>query len=397
MHFIFLTLGYHPDLVGGAYRYVTELAERLARNHLVDVITPNPGTGLAAQETRSDVEIHRFPNATGFFFQNWRRENEAAEAIMRDLLSESAVPVMVVNCHAFFAPTQLANQRPGAFLFTGPWAEEFRFSRRATPRSWLRRTMDEIIARRLHQTEQSALQATQRLLTISRYYQAQLPRWHPVDLPPVKLVSGGVNHAHFSPSPDRAAARARLGVEAGDFLFLTVRRLDPRMGLPALLEGFARVAGGFPRARLLLAGKGPQRPELSALIDSFKLGDRVRLLGHVDEAELPALYTAADCTVMPSLDLEGFGLVTLESLSCGTPVIGSRAGANPELIGPLGQNLLFSPGSTAEIEGIIREILQNPGSLPARSRCRDYVLQTYSWDSVAAVFEQTFTELFASG
>jgi glycosyltransferase involved in cell wall biosynthesis len=397
MHFIFLTLGYHPDLVGGAYRFVTELAVRLAKKNLVDVITPNPGPALGSHETRAEVEIHRYPNATGFFFQNWRRENEAAEAIMRDLLSESAVPVMVVNCHAFFGPTQAANQRPGAFLFTGPWAEEFRFARRAVQRSWPRRIMDEVIARRLHKTEQSALLGTQRLMTISRYYQAQLPRWHPVDLPPVKLVSGGVDHDHFSPSPDRAALRAGLGVEAGDFLFLAVRRLDPRMGLPVLLDGFARAAVDSPRARLWIAGKGPQRQELNELIESLKLGGQVRLLGLVAESELPGLYNAADCTVMPSLDLEGFGLVTLESLACGTPVIGSRAGANPELIGPLGQNLLFAPGSAAEIAEKFGEILRNPASLPARDRCREYAAQTYSWDSVAEIFEQTFTELFAIG
>jgi len=397
MRFIFLTLGYHPDLVGGAYRYVAEVAERLAaRGREVDVICPNPGNKFPARELRAGVTLHRVAKESGFFWVNWRRENTAARLRLENLLAArpAALPVL---CHAFFEPATAGCSGPLAFLFTGPWAEEFLLARQARPRSMVRQKFDGLIATRLRAAENRALRRSRRILTISRYYEQQLPRWHGAGLPSARIISGGVNASQFSPPSNRVAARGQLGLLEKDFLFLAVRRLDPRMGLLTLLEGFAAVAREFPSARLWLAGQGPQRARLEARIAELQLGDRVRLLGFVPEADLPRLLGAADCTLMPSLDLEGFGLATAESLACGTPVLASRAGANPELLAPLGEHLLFEAGSTDSLAAKLRDVLRSPELLPRRATCREYALRHFSWDKVAQACEETFTELLPVG
>jgi glycosyltransferase involved in cell wall biosynthesis len=391
MRFVFLSLGCHPDHIGGAYRYVAEVAARLAaRGHEVTVIYPAANPALPPEEMRDGVRLKRYPDQKGFFWNNWRRENALARALLKQAL-DGAPPTLVVPCHGYFANAVRGFRT--AFLFTGPWAEEFRFSRQAAPRTWWKRQLDQVIAARLCATEREALKSADRILTISRYYEEKLPQWHPVALPPVRLIFGGVDHRQFAPVSDRATLRARYHLAEDDFLFLTVRRLDPRMGLLALLEAFAQAAAEHPRARLYLAGKGPQHDELAARITALNLGQRIKLLGFVPDAELPLWFNAADCTVMPSLDLEGFGLSTVESLACGTPVLGSSAGATPELLAPLSPALVYPIDSTEALTARLKAVLQNPKSLPTREQCRDYALNRFKWDDVAAALEQCFTEL----
>lgn len=398
MHFIFLTLGCHPDLAGGAYRCVAEVAEGLARRaHRVAVICPNPNNALAGEETRAGVSLHRFPNATGFFGNNWRRENAAARERLRRLAARSGEAALIVLCHAYLAPAVGAARRPFVFLFTGPWAEEYRFARKAVSRSVPSRGLDWLIAAAMQRVEKKALRRAGRILTISRYYETQLPVWHGRNLPAIDMMSAGVNASQFHPLPDRAAQRDGWGLTDDDFLFLTVRRLDPRMGLLTLMEAFARVAGEFPKARLWLAGQGPQQPELEEEIRKHGLEERVRLLGFLAEKDLVRFLGAADCTIVPSLDLEGFGLATVESLACGTPALGSRAGATPEILEPLSRDLLFEPGSVAALAAKLKEVLSSPQRLPSRERCREYVLKSFSWERPVGVCEKTWAEFTGDG
>lgn len=398
-HFIFLTLGFHPDQVGGAFRYVAEVATRLAaRGHRVDVIGPNPNNKLPASETRRGVTLRRFANGEGFFWTNWRRENAAAGRILRELLARANNAPLVVGCHAFLAPAAAEIAAAQVSLFTGPWAEEFLFSREARKRTLPKRCFDSLVADQLRAVERAGLARARRILTISEYYVAQLPQWHPVALPPIEMISGGVDAEVFQPATDRdrVGIRAKLGVASDAFVFLTVRRLDPRMGLLTLLEAFARARHGHPHARLWIAGTGPQGDELKLRAVALGLGDSMKFLGFVPDAELPDCYPAADCTVVPSLALEGFGLVTAEALACGTPVLGSDSGATPELLAPLGRQLLFAPGSVEALAAKFREVLANPGVLPSREHCRAHAVGSFSWERPVNALEQASAD-FAGG
>ena len=157
-----------------------------------------------------------------------------------------------------------------------------------------------------------------------------------------------VDATHFAApvaAGDVTAARRRTGVAEGGFLALFVGRLEREKGVPVLLDAWRR-AGLPDGAVLALAGDGPLRGEVEAA------GGGVRALGPVAHADLPALYTAADVLVLPSVRTatftEPWGLVVNEAMHAGTPVIASDAvGAVPGGLVRDGRNGLVAPAGDA--------------------------------------------------
>jgi D-inositol-3-phosphate glycosyltransferase len=145
----------------------------------------------------------------------------------------------------------------------------------------------------------------------------------------VAVVPCGVDTALFAPS-DTAAARAALGFGSGPLL-LYVGRIAPIKGLHTLLDAIARLrAAGRPFELLIVGGDTDERvdgheADLRRRLDTLGLGDTVRFVGAQPQERLRAYYVATDATVLPSY-YESFGMVALEAMACGSPVIGSRVG-----------------------------------------------------------------------
>lgn len=385
MRFVFVTLGHHPHPPGGAWRVSADLAAALAaRGQRVEVVTGNETGGLPAAETRDGVGLRRFPRRRGNFLRAWLADVAAARRLVREAASGFDEPALLVLHHAYVARAAAAAGRPVLAVFHGPWGEEFKAQRGGGLGT-------RCLAAWLRLEERRGLRRARRIVVLSRHFASRLPRWHPGALPPVEVAGGGVDLQRFAPAADRGAARAELGLRPEERLFLAVRRLDARMGLDLLVEAFARLPRELP-ARLWIAGRGPQEAALREQIAARGLAERARLLGFVPEPGLPRLYQAADFTVMPSLELEGFGLATAESLACGTPVLGSRAAATPELLEPLDRRLLFEPRSAEALAARLREAAEHPAGFPDRARCRAYAEGRFTWDAMLGACERAWRD-----
>jgi glycosyltransferase involved in cell wall biosynthesis len=126
---------------------------------------------------------------------------------------------------------------------------------------------------------------------------------------------------------------------------LFVGTIEPRKGLPGLLQAFRRMMDRYPdlepHPRLIIAGaQGWLHEDVFALVNELRLAQEVAFVGRVSQEDLVWLYNAARCFAFPSL-YEGFGLPPLEAMACGTPVVASNAGAIPEVVGQAG--LLVDP------------------------------------------------------
>lgn len=163
------------------------------------------------------------------------------------------------------------------------------------------------------------------IIVPSMYLKRMVTGWGvPADR--VTVIYNALRANDAPPGLSRWDARRRFGLPPGPLL-LTAARLTPWKGVHHALRALARIEA----VRLVVAGDGPARPELDALVSELRLGGRVIFLGRVPSVDMPAIYRAADYTLLYS-GYEGLPHVLLESLAAGTPVIASDKGGNPEVV-----------------------------------------------------------------
>lgn len=176
-------------------------------------------------------------------------------------------------------------------------------------------------------------------------------------------------HEHLL--PHRAALRARFGFGDADTpVVLTVCRLAEMKGLPGLLTAFAQLRKHRPVA-LAIAGAGPLRADLERQVDRMGIPD-VHFLGRVGQADLPALYTAADFFVLNSLFDETWGVVVNEAMNCGLPIVVSNmVGSGYDLVRPGSNGFVIPAGNTVALIEKMSLLANDPDmckSFGARSR-----------------------------
>jgi D-inositol-3-phosphate glycosyltransferase len=177
--------------------------------------------------------------------------------------------------------------------------------------------------------ETRIVSAADRIVAANVVERAELLRDYAAHASRIATIPCGVDTDLFTPG-DRAEARRRLDLE-GRPLLLWVGRIAPIKGLDTLLDAVARLSGSGQDMRLLVVGGDADEPtnghetSLRRRIERLGLGDSVRFVGPQPQSVLPLYYAASDVTVLPSY-YESFGMVALEAMACGSPVIASRVG-----------------------------------------------------------------------
>lgn len=195
------------------------------------------------------------------------------------------------------------------------------------------------------------------------------------------IIAEGVDPQLFSPRPDLGlAARARLGIAPTERVVLSVGALEERKGMGRLLEAIAREPARAVVDRLLIVGDGPLGDSLRA--QAAHLGIAERVIWQARSTDLPALYNAADVFALLS-DHEAFGLVALEAMACGCPVVVSDGSAFPEFV-PATAGLLVDPTAPDSVAAHLAALLSDPQRARAMGRdARAHVEGRYTWDVVA--------------
>ncbi|HWJ61580.1 MAG TPA: glycosyltransferase family 4 protein [Acidimicrobiales bacterium] len=184
---------------------------------------------------------------------------------------------------------------------------------------------------------------------------------------PVVVVPPGVDTDRFVPLEDaeRAAVRKQFGIAPESTLVVSVSRLVPRKGMDVLIRAAARLAPIHPELEVVIGGSGRDRARLERLV--AELAAPVRLVGRVDDADLPGLYGAADVFAMDcrnrwmGLEQEGFGIVFLEAAACGVPQIAGESGGAAEAVldGVTGL-VVDDPRSVSQLADALRALIIDP-------------------------------------
>ena len=198
----------------------------------------------------------------------------------------------------------------------------------------------------------------------------------------IGVVPCGVNLDLFQPQ-DKQATRKQLGFDPDDIILLYVGRFEPLKGIEGLLEAISHLKRHQRLRLVLVGGDGDEAPESRLLrqkATSLGIEDKVLFAGRVEQKYLPPYYSSADVLVISS-HYESFGLVGLEALACGRPVVSTPVGAMETLINQSQAGYVISDTLPRSLATGIQSIISNP-NLPRADEIRKSVLK-YSWSNVA--------------
>jgi glycosyltransferase involved in cell wall biosynthesis len=194
----------------------------------------------------------------------------------------------------------------------------------------------------------------------------------------VVVIPGWVDTSRFNPAEDRESIKAELGWPIDVPVLFTLRRLVPRMGLDRLLDAFHKLVTEGVGCHLVIGGDGPLRSKLEQQSKSLGLSESVTFMGRIADDWLPSAYAACDAFVLPSSELECFGLIAIEALSAGRPVLASPAGAIPEIIREFEPAWLARSSETSDIADLLRQFLLKQLPRHAPMELHDRTASKYS-------------------
>lgn len=356
---------------GGVETHVRSLSRELARRgHEVTVVTARHDPSLAKEEVLDGFRVVRVKPR--FIFMR-------TPVVPRMRGALRAIPADVVHAHS---PPPLASR------YAGTVASERRIPYVVTYHadvdlpSALGSVVESVYRRSLGA---STLRNAARVVVTTRTYAATsraVWRYNPTVIP------NAVDHHRFRPDVDGSKIRSTLSIPPDVPLVLLVGRIVPHKGI----EHFVEAARYVPEARFLIAGEGSLLEPMRRLAASMGVSDRVRFVGRVSEARLPEVYAACDVFVLPSVSrLEAFGIVALEAMATGKPVIVADIPGVREMIVDGQDGLLADPVNSRDLAEKIRRLLTNPEAGRAMgARGREKVLASFGIERVTDEIEAVY-------
>lgn len=306
----------------------------------------------------------------------------ARRALAEEILQHK--PDLVASHFALFmAPSvDLLKRQPHVVHFHGPWSAESSEEGAGKLATLLKHTVEASVYRR-----------GDRVIVLSHAFASVAESRYQVKPERIRIVPGAVDLQRFGVSISRADARRELGWPLDRQILVTVRRLVNRMGLGNLVNAMKEVVAAQPDALLYIAGKGRLKAQLEAQVEALGLQQHVKLLGFVSDAQLPLLYRAADLNVVPTLALEGFGLVAAEALAAGTPSLVTPVGGLPEVVRGLSPDLVLASSQPADIAQGLIAALSGSMRLPDEAACRAYAQQQFRAELMAERTAAVYREI----
>jgi glycosyltransferase involved in cell wall biosynthesis len=363
--------GWYPQARGGLEKYVFGMTHALlSAGDSVDLFvtgTPQLDIERGCAYSIGDPESPL-----------WKRMLDAKRSFARSLRGGYDVINVHFAMNALPLIPFIKHDIPRVFTFHGPWGAESLAeggSRRSV-------AVKESLERFVYQRCDSFIVLSTAFKEILVTYGISRDRIH--------VITMGIECDFFKPALDRLTVRRKFGWPEDKIVFFTARRLVNRVGIHELIQSANILRESHSNFAVKVAGKGLLYGELQSEIARLDLTAYVELLGFVSEDELVRAYQAADITILPTQSLEGFGTIISESLACGTPVIVTPIGGMPEIVAPLGTDLIAKSASPADIAERMRAALDGTLKLPSADTCRAYAVEHFSWSSVVQQIRTVF-------
>jgi glycosyltransferase involved in cell wall biosynthesis len=380
MKILQLGTSWFPEEAGGLARIYYGCVNYLP---LVGVEVDGLVTGSDRAFQDSHGKVQAFASTDSSTWQRSRSLRKIVTEILKNDKNQCKYDLIASHFALYTFPIlDRIGKLPLVIHFHGPWALESKAEgagRLSTFSKWA--------------IEKVVYQRADGFIVLSEAFRQILHQTYEVPLEKIFIVGGGINTAEFDLGLLIAQARAKLHWSQDRRIIFCVRRLVQRMGLENLIEAIALVRQQYPDVLLLIAGKGAIADTLRSQIHELQLQDHVKLLGFVSDQDLAIAYRAAELTIVPTVSLEGFGLIVIESLAAGTPVLGTPIGGIPEILRPLNSDLILESSEIKHLAQGMIEALSGQRQMPSAADCQAYVKQNYDWQAIALQMKSVYEKI----
>jgi glycosyltransferase involved in cell wall biosynthesis len=345
----------------------------------VDVQGLVTGSSFVSQSTSGRVKTFASTDSS-----TWQRSRGIRKAVKQTLASGDYDLVASHFSLYTFPVLDCLGKLPLVMHFHGPWALESKAEgsgKLSTCGKWA--------------IEKLVYDRANGFIVLSDSFRQILHKAYNVPLEKIFIVGGGIDTSEFDLDLSIAQAREKMGWQQERRIILCVRRLVQRMGLENLIAAIVQVRKKHPDVLLLIAGKGAISNNLRSQIREMRLEDHVQLLGFVPDADLAIAYRAAELSIVPTISLEGFGLIVIESLAAGTPVLGTPIGGIPEILQPFNPDLILEGSSIEQLARGLTEALSGDRQLPTSLDCQSYVKANYDWQVIANQMKSVYERVLS--
>jgi glycosyltransferase involved in cell wall biosynthesis len=234
----------------------------------------------------------------------------------------------------------------------------------------------------LAKLERDCLSQADWINSFSNFTKSRMGELHGSLADKIEVTPGWADTSRFRIVSDRDAARRQLGWRTDVPILFTLRRLVRRMGLDRLIRAAHLLRGHGLQFQLVIGGQGPLREPLESLARELGMSDMVLFTGFLPDEVLPLAYGACDAFVLPTAELECFGIIAVEALASGRPVLATPVAAIPEIINRVEPKWLASGTDPQSIATLLRQFLR--GDLPAHDpgRLRSITQEHWSFGSL---------------
>ena len=401
MNILFVSDVSISEVIGGGERVLFEQSTLLRkRGHDVHILTRKLPGHRSNQEVIQGVKEWRYDvdqrNTLLFFKSTWLNSKKLFE------LLHSKYKFDCINLHQPFSAlgvirTLVGKRIKKIYTCHSLSFEEFK-TRNQRPQNIIKRVFYSLNIQVRKFIEKKVLNESDMIAVLSRFTQEKLLSTYKIPSEKIVIIPGGINLKWFYPATDKTTIRRLLNIPPKKMILFTVRNLVPRMGLENLIYAIREVVETVQDIYLVLGGQGPLKKNLILLSQELGVERYIKFVGFIPEGELPDYYRMSDIFILPTLELEGFGLVTIEALASGVPVLGTRVGGTVEILEKLDVKYLFKDTKPESMASLIIETCQqfkNNSRLwqDISSQCRLFVEENYSWRKNVDRLENLFREV----
>jgi len=361
------------EIHGGAERMLTNHLRALNdAGHSVTLLTRQPKEGAPLDlMVCKGIQEHRLPYHGDRGWQGlWQLKNEA----VKWWRSYGEDFDAVISEQPF---TMWALMRAGCQLPRLQVCYSFAFEEYLTRHASRWNPKGRFIAIAMRYLEGTVYHSADRLLVLSQYTRKRFHEVFNISGKRVEVSPGGVEMPSGGSECSREEARNELQWHGP--VVVTLRNLVPRTGVDLLVEAAGILKDELPELRWCVIGRGALMEALLAQAVQSGVGERVEFTGFLSEEDVQKRLFAADIFMLPTRDLEGFGLVTLEANACGLPVVATPVTANKEVVPSLPFNRLADAVTAEALADAVRQMLLVEYNDDSRQALRDAVEKKYAW------------------